>query len=279
MNIITPCITFDQPLWWKAVGIIEAKQMGIVCKLGGFHTLMSFLGSIGRVMAGSGLEEALTEIYAKNHVPHIMSGKAVSRALRGHFLVEAALVKRLAQPIYADMELGYQTEIKILLERILNKDANVEDVNQSHALQLFSSTLKSSKDLLETQSRTAKLWIQYLNYIQIVKLFIHAERTGNWNLHLLATESMINLFAATGHLHYAKSARLYLQLMLALPEQYLWLYNKFAMEGYHTIRRSRRYWAGLWSDLVIEQVMIITISKFTSLQLDELWIELGRGKK
>ena len=150
----------------------------------------------------------------------------------------------------------FLVEIKILIERILNKDANVEDVNQSHALQLFSSTLKSSKDLLETQSRTAKLWIQYLNYIQIVKLFIHAERTGNWNLHLLATESMINLFAATGHLHYAKSARLYLQLKLALPEQYLWLYNKFAMEGYHTIRRSRRYWAGLWSDLVIEQVMM-----------------------
>ena len=39
LNIITPCITFDQPLWLKAVGIIEAKQMGIVCRLGGFHRM------------------------------------------------------------------------------------------------------------------------------------------------------------------------------------------------------------------------------------------------
>ena len=44
--------------------------------------------------------------------------------------------------------------------------------------------------------------------------------------------------------------------MVALPEQYPWLYEKFAIEGYHTIRRKKRYWAGLWSDLVIEQVMM-----------------------
>ena len=44
--------------------------------------------------------------------------------------------------------------------------------------------------------------------------------------------------------------------MVAFPEQYPWLYEKFAIEGYHTIRRKKRYWAGLWSDLVIEQVVI-----------------------
>ena len=175
--------------------------MEIVCRLGGFHTLMSFLGSIGNVMAGSGLEEVFTEIYAQNVVPHIISGKAVSRALRGHFLVEAALVKKLAQPIIVEMELGGQAEIKILLGRMINKEANVEDVNQSHALQIFSSTFKNSKDLLETKSRTAKLWIRYMNYIHIIKIFIRAERTGNWNLHLIATESMLNLFAATEHAH------------------------------------------------------------------------------
>ncbi len=54
LNIPTPCITFDQPLWLKAVEIIRAKSLNIVCRLGGFHTLMSFMGS--SVMKGSGLE-------------------------------------------------------------------------------------------------------------------------------------------------------------------------------------------------------------------------------
>ena len=59
LNIPTPCITFDQPLWLKAVEIIIAKSMNIVFRFGGFHTMMSFLGRIGSMMKGSGLEEAL----------------------------------------------------------------------------------------------------------------------------------------------------------------------------------------------------------------------------
>ena len=69
--------------------------MNIVCRLRGFHTLMSFMGGIGTVMKGSGLEELLETLYGENAVQHMMSGKAVSRALRGHFLVEAALTNKL----------------------------------------------------------------------------------------------------------------------------------------------------------------------------------------
>ena len=65
LNVPTPCITFDQPLWLKAVEIIKAKAMNIVCRLVGFHTLMSFLGSTGSMMKGSGLEEALEKVYGQ----------------------------------------------------------------------------------------------------------------------------------------------------------------------------------------------------------------------
>ena len=41
-------------------------------------------------MAGSGIEEVLELVYAKNVVPHILSGKALARAIGGHFLVDAA---------------------------------------------------------------------------------------------------------------------------------------------------------------------------------------------
>ena len=55
--------------------------------MGGFHLLMSYMGSLGTVMWGSGLSEALQEIYGTNAVKHVISGKAIGRALRGHFLV------------------------------------------------------------------------------------------------------------------------------------------------------------------------------------------------
>ena len=44
-----------------------------------------------------------------------------------------------------------------------------------------------------------------------------------------------------------------------LPESYPWLYNCFKEKGLHAITRSERFWAGLWSDLVIEQVLMRSI--------------------
>ena len=69
---------------------------------------------------------------------------------------------------------------------------------------------------------------------------------------------MANLFAATGHINYARCSRLYVQEMLELPEKHPWLYQRF-MDGNHAVRRSCRFWAGLWSDLVIEQTMMRSI--------------------
>jgi len=42
-------------------------------------------------MENSGLSEALEVVYGSNAVTHMLRGKAVARARRGHFLVDAAL--------------------------------------------------------------------------------------------------------------------------------------------------------------------------------------------
>ena len=61
-NIETPVLTFDQPLQLKATEIINAKSIKIVLILGGFHFMMNFLGSIGTLMKGSGISEALQTV-------------------------------------------------------------------------------------------------------------------------------------------------------------------------------------------------------------------------
>ena len=63
----------------------------IVLMLGGFHEEMSALGSIGNVMDGSGIKEALSTVYAEGSVEAMLSGKAVARAFRGHQLLDTAL--------------------------------------------------------------------------------------------------------------------------------------------------------------------------------------------
>jgi len=99
-----------------------------------------------------------------------------------------------------------------------------------------------------------------IKHIETLKLFIRAERSGNWSLHLVAVTRMLNLFAATGHINCAKSAHLYVPAVNAgtakrLPQ----LHEMFINQGFHAVRRSSRYWAGLWTDLVIKQVMMRSI--------------------
>jgi len=52
LNLPTTCITFDQPLYSKAIDIVLTENMNIVVRLGGFHTLMNFMGSVGYIMRG-----------------------------------------------------------------------------------------------------------------------------------------------------------------------------------------------------------------------------------
>jgi len=71
-----------------------------VVRLGGFHTEMSFLGAIGYIMSDSGLHEILSVIYAEKAVNNMLSGKAISRALRGHGIVYMALQSLIVSEVF-----------------------------------------------------------------------------------------------------------------------------------------------------------------------------------
>ena len=127
------------------------------------------------------------------------------------------------------------------------------DSNVFHKLE---NTLSTNKAHLCEQSRTAKLWILYFWYVSVLKKFIFAERTSNWLLRIESTMDMLNLFAPSGHINYAK--RFYVQKMQNLCEEHPWLYQQFK-DGFHAVRRSNRHWSGLWSDLTIEQTLMRSI--------------------
>ena len=88
-------ITFDQPLFWKA-SIIVHESLDVYIKeitllRGTFHATMNIRGCIGVIMENSGLTNVLEQIYGENTVQHMLTGKAYSRALRGHLIVDTAL--------------------------------------------------------------------------------------------------------------------------------------------------------------------------------------------
>lgn len=51
-------------------------------------------------MFGSGLMNLFETVYASTAVSHMLSGKAIARAIRGHFLVDTALTALILSNIY-----------------------------------------------------------------------------------------------------------------------------------------------------------------------------------
>ena len=60
---------------------VGSDLRNVVLRLGSFHIEISFLGCIGHLMAASGLQELLELIYAPNAVVHMLTGKAIARAV------------------------------------------------------------------------------------------------------------------------------------------------------------------------------------------------------
>ena len=97
-----------------------------------------------------------------------------------------------------------------------------------------------------------------MDMLDSLKQFIKAERTGNWELHLKVMKDMLPFFAAAGHNLYLKSGYIYLQQMTELQKTNPEVYHHFTM-GNHVVRRTEKIWAGLSTDLVIEQVLMHSI--------------------
>ncbi|PIK34366.1 hypothetical protein BSL78_28814 [Apostichopus japonicus] len=218
--------------------------------LGSFHTLMNLLGAIGTLMHGTGLASILEEIYGGNAVKHILTGKSVQRAIRGHLLLEKCLNGMLVSEImdqdseFADLVNECEEIYTTLLE---GKQASRSDLSEKKVI--VEQKLQERKRGLAERSRTSKLWLTYMKMVRVARMLILADRLGSWSRHLSAVGECLPIFGAAGHFNYLKSAYMYLQNMSNLETRNPEVFRKF-QEGFHVIRRTDQCWAGLGADLV-----------------------------
>jgi hypothetical protein len=185
-----------------------------------------------------------------------MKGKAVSRALRGHFIIDQCLSVLIEEKVTdINDNKNLKSEIEALFTKLTSGDITADDVEFQKTFTEFKGKLVSGTKQLSTTSRTAALWISYMYTVSTVRDFIRADRLGLWELHLQALQNSLPVFVAAGLHNYVKSAYLYLQNMLQLKHTNLEVHNIFD-KGNFVIRGSDRPWAGLPPDLIIEQVLM-----------------------
>ena len=90
-------VTFDQPLYIKAAEIVQSSENinKVVVRLGGFHLVMSYMGAIGHIMSGCGLQDQWETVHAQNSTKHMLTGHAYARALRAHMFSAASRVSHM----------------------------------------------------------------------------------------------------------------------------------------------------------------------------------------
>ena len=141
------------------MGIIQEEELSIVCRLGGFHTLMSFLGSIGVLMKGSGVEDLFAEVYAENSVSHIMSGKAIARALRAHVISESALMTLLLEKLQEDDKIDVEC-LRDFYQMILSNEREEKSFHELQSSEEFvqiENQIEEIKKSLKAKSRISQL--------------------------------------------------------------------------------------------------------------------------
>lgn len=296
VNQKTVFVTFDYPLYMKALQIVtnsKNKELeNVVPRAGGFHSLMSYFKAVGTIMEGSGLRELWGTVYATNSIDKMLQCTSFARALRAHITTAHVIGELIAEFSESVENIESHTNIegiknnvetssmeappstdeiieiiknkKIKIQRILEdfstNPPTLSNLNEDEDLNAMKNLLNSAIQVLKQRGPTAELWLQYFNFILLAIRYIEAERLGNWNLHLYCVQQMLPVYHAAGHSNYVRAMQIYLQQMSTLqdkmdPNEY----RLFTEEGHFTVRRTDKAWAGIWTDMTIEQMLMRTI--------------------
>jgi len=185
------------------------------------------------VLAHMLVTSALTIILMRIIMPEVEGG---SKSLSAVYLPEESTLESLKlsaehmnglRELFTDVlvnKVCIKGEVSLEESELSDKQLSCDMLMSSDCLLALDGSLQRLLSILCEQSHTAKLWVQYIRHVDLLRAFLCAERTSNWGQHLNAVSNMLPLFAAQHHSNYAKSGFVYLQTMRELPQSSPWLY-------------------------------------------------------
>ena len=134
-----------------------------------------------------------------------------------------------------------------------------KEVEESLAdLQRDLNDIEEESDLLKKAisqiSLLFKFWSQYIQMVKFMLMYIRAERSGNWIMHLAPTASTAPHSFTLDRPNYSRWFPVYLADMNRLQEANLLVYQEF-INGNHAVSRSTQLFAKVWTDMALEQTI------------------------
>ena len=136
-------------------------------------------------MNGSGIRNLLEVIYGENPVTHILTGKAVDRAVRSYMLLDNCLNYIIIDKILMTNP-TFQEELEkleVVYESSIDGNSVRDFLGQESQdlMKSINTSFEAKKDELG-DFQTAQLWFAFQRMMDL-DLF-YADRTGDWEMHL-----------------------------------------------------------------------------------------------
>ena len=155
------------------------RWVGFVQRIGGMHWIMSFVGSVGKLVENSGLAQLMMSSFAG--VEKMLTGKKFPMNVRALRFVVAELLH-----------------------------SHMEGMLKYHDLSKFLD--------VSAKSNLAEHWVcNLIKPVLLMMLYVRAEREGELALHLDVCKRMLPYFLAASHWNYARDGTAYVQMMENLP--------------------------------------------------------------
>ena len=159
----------------------------------------------------------------------IMAGNDYYQMVYAHSLVETAVYARLWEAFEDWLVSDNSDDISDISKfasdlgsfwEMVNMRSSVSGENETRNAVMVSlnKVMKVfNRFLQQGTSPTSKLWLMYLEMMDIVRRYIYAEQSGNWTLHLATVEEMLPYLVSAGHAKYTACVPQYITVMMSLP--------------------------------------------------------------
>ena len=77
------------------------------------------------------------------------------------------------------LNIGEVQVLSVIYDQLSSTDLFADRFDSSRTIAKLKDKISILKEILIDSSRTAKLWLQYMNCVSIIKKIVRAERSGN----------------------------------------------------------------------------------------------------
>ena len=232
----------------------------LILRPGELHIIMAQLRSLGSYIENSGLDFCWTEadMYGPATVKQILEGKHVRRGIDAHIITLQAL-HTLYQDAFFEEYPDLKGRLTVAAEAIQQACCCAENIKDAHLkMRQELEHLYVSEKLLQFDDmhKGRPLFVIIRHYMKMVMemlQFLRSVKSGDWCLHLTATQAFVKYFFAHDMLNYARMMPVYLSEMALLPQSNPDINREFT-RGNWVVNKTHVPFCAIGADHALEHV-------------------------